>query len=148
MPERAGIEERPTRGRRRPGMRSGEFTSSLPRPPVWRVLLAESGFLIATALGAGLVDPVAGRSLLCGGLVFLVPQTWFAWRVFRYRGAGAAPEVVQGFYRAEAGKFLLTCAGFAAVFVGVRPLHAAAFFGAYIVLYVVNGILLSRLRGL
>ena len=128
-------------------MRPGKFTSSLPRPPLWRVLLAESGLLIATALAAVLVDPVAGKSLLCGGLVFLVPQAWFAWRVFRYRGAGAARQVVQGFYRAEAGKFLLGCAGFAAVFVGVRPLHAPAFFGAYIVLYVVNGVLLSRLRG-
>ncbi len=129
-------------------MKSGRVTSSLPRPPVWRVLLAESGLLIATALGTALVDQVAGKSLLLGGLVFLVPQAWFAWRVFRFRGAGAASDVAQGFYRAEAGKFLLGCAGFAAVFVGVGPLHAPVFFGAYIVLYVVNGVLLSRLRGL
>jgi len=129
-------------------MRSGKTTSSVPRPLVWRVLVAESGLLIATALAVVLVDPVAGKSLLCGGLVYLVPQAWFAWKVFRNRGAGAARAVVQGFYRAEAGKFLLSCAGFTAVFVGLRPLHAPVFFGAYIVLYVVNGVLLSRLRGL
>jgi len=129
-------------------MNSGTMTSSLPRPPVWRVLLADSGLLILAALGAGLVDPVTGKSVLFGGLVFLVPQAWFARQVFRFRGAGAARRVVQGFYRAEAGKFLLTCAGFAAVFVVAKPLHAAAFFGAYIVLYVVNSVLLSRLRGL
>lgn len=130
------------------GTAPGRFTSSLPRPRVWRVLLAESGLLILAALGAGSMDPVAGRSLLLGGLVFLLPQAWFAWRVFRFRGAGAAREVVQGFYRAEAGKFLLSCAGFAAVFVSAWPLQAAVFFGAYIALYVVNGVLLSRLGGL
>ena len=129
-------------------MTSGKITSSLPRPPVWRVLLAESGLLILAALGAGSMDPVTGKSLLLGGLVFLLPQAWFAWQVFRFRGAGAARKVVDGFYRAEAGKFLLTCAGFATVFASVRPLHAVAFFGAYIVLYVVNAVLLSRLSGL
>jgi len=120
----------------------------LPRPPVWRVLLAESGLLILAALGAGSMDRVAGKSLLLGGLVYLVPQAWFAWRVFRFRGAVASRRVVNGFYRAEAGKFLLACAGFAAVFASARPLHAVAFFGAYIVLYAVNAVLLSRLRGL
>ena len=129
-------------------MTSGKTTSSLPRPPVWRVLLAESGLLILAALGAGSMDQVTGKSLLFGGLVFLVPQAWFAWQVFRFVGAGAARKVVDGFYRAEAGKFLLTCAGFATVFASARPLHAVAFFGAYIVLYVVNAVLLSRLREL
>ncbi len=120
----------------------------MPRPSLWRLLAAESGLLIAAAVATGLADPLAARSLLSGGLLFLLPQAWFGWRVFRYRGAGAAREVVRGFYRAEAGKFLLTCAGFAAVFVVVRPLDATAFFGAYIVLYVVNTVLLARLRGL
>ena len=129
-------------------MRPDRFTSSLPRPPLWRLLAAESGLLIVAAVATGLADPLAGRSLLSGGLLFLLPQAWFGWRVFRYRGAGAAREVVRGFYRAEAGKFLLTCAGFATVFVVVRPLHATAFFGAYVVLYVVNTVLLARLRGL
>lgn len=129
-------------------MKPGRITGSPPRPSLWRVWLAEFGLLIVAAVAAGLVDPLAGRSLLIGGLLFLVPQVWFGWRVFRHRGAAVAREVARGFYRAETGKFLLTGAGFAAVFVAVRPLHAAAFFGAYIALYVMNMVLLARHREL
>ncbi|MBK8306034.1 MAG: ATP synthase subunit I [Gammaproteobacteria bacterium] len=92
----------------------------MPRPPLKRVLLAESGLLALAVLGAGIMDPVTGKSLLIGGLIFLIPQSWFAWRVFRFSGAGAAREVVQGFYRGEAGKFLLTTAGFASAFFDCR----------------------------
>ena len=122
--------------------------SSLPRPPLKRVLLAESGLLALVALGAGIMDSVTGKSLLIGGLIFLIPQSWFAWRVFRFSGAGAAREVVQGFYRGEAGKFLLTTAGFASAFLIAGPLQAAALFGAYIVLHVVHWLLLSRFAGI
>ncbi len=122
--------------------------SSLPRPPLKRVLLAESGLLALVALGAGIMDSVTGKSLLIGGLIFLIPQSWFAWRVFRFSGASAAREVVQGFYRGEAGKFLLTTAGFASAFLVAVPLHAAALFGAYIALHVVHWLLLSRLKGI
>ncbi|MBK6287923.1 MAG: ATP synthase subunit I [Gammaproteobacteria bacterium] len=112
------------------------------------MLLAESGLLALAVLGAGIMDPVTGKSLLIGGLIFLIPQSWFAWRVFRFSGAGAAREVVQGFYRGEAGKFLLTTAGFASAFLIAGPLQAAALFGAYIVLHVVHWLLLSRFAGI
>lgn len=111
-------------------------------------MLAESGILALAALGVGVMDPVTGKSLLVGGLIFLIPQSWFAWRVFRFTGAGAAREVVQGFYRGEAGKFLLTTVGFASAFLVAGPLHAVALFGAYIVLHVVHWLLLSRLAGI
>lgn len=104
--------------------------------------------LVLAAVAAGLVDPLAGRSLLIGGLLFLLPQAWFGWRVFRHSGAKFAQQVARGFYRAEAGKFLLTGAGFALVFIMVQPLHAAALFGAYIVLYALNMVLLARYPGL
>lgn len=130
-----------------PGMKSSRVTSLLPRPPLWRLLAVQGGLLVVAAVAASLVDPLIGSSLLVGGLLFLLPHAWFGWRVFRHRGAGAAQQVLRGFHRAEAGKFLLTGAGFAMVFMVVRPLHAVAFFGAYIVLYVVNTVLLARHDG-
>ena len=125
-------------------MQPARNVGSMPQPPVFRLLLAESAVLILAALVAWLLDRVAGYSILIGGSIFLAPQAWFAWRVFRHRGARAASEVVQGFYRGEATKFLLSGTGFAMVFLYVKPLNAAALFGAYIVLHIANAILLSR----
>jgi ATP synthase protein I len=128
-------------------MSPAEPKTSLPRPPVYRVLLAEAGMLVLATLGAWTLDAIVARSILCGGLVYLAPQVWFAWRAFRFSGASSARLVVQGFYRGEAGKFLLTSLAFVAVFVMVRPLNAVAFFGAFVALSVVNPLLLSRLKG-
>lgn len=109
-----------------------------------RVLAVECLLLaVASAALAWSHGPSLGASVLAGGLVFLVPQAWFAWRAFRSTGAAAAREVVQGFYRAQAGKFLLTAAGFALAFAYGGPLEAAALLIAYIALTVVNGLLVA-----
>ena len=129
-------------------MNPAESRTSLPRPPVYRVLLAETGMLVLAVLGAWTVDAVLARSILFGGLVYLAPPAWFAWRAFRFSGASSARLVVQGFYRGEAGKFLLTTLAFVAVFVMVRPLNVVAFFGAFVALSVANPLLLSRLKGI
>ena len=112
-----------------------------PRPPVWRVLVADALLLLVAAAIAGWHDGPTGRAVLLGGLIFLVPHAWFSWQVFRHRGAGLAREVAQGFYRAEAGKFLLTAAGFALAFHSVGASHAVYLLGAYVALLVVNGVL-------
>jgi ATP synthase protein I len=115
----------------------------LPGPAIGRVLLAEGGLLALAAIPAGLHDKATGVAVLAGGLIFLLPQAWFAWRAFRHRGAGTAPQVVRGFFRAEAGKFLLTAAGFAVAFAGLGAGHAGYLLGTYVVLYAVNSVLLA-----
>jgi ATP synthase protein I len=81
---------------------------------------------------------VVARSMLLGGAVYLLPQTWFAWQAFRFQGARSAFSMVRAFYRGEAGKYILTAALFAVVFATVRPLDVPAMFGAYIGLMVIN----------
>jgi ATP synthase protein I len=127
-------------------LRSGP--STIARPPIGRVLLGESGLVAFAAALAWLTDATTGKSVLAGGLIFLLPHAWFAWKAYRTSGAGAAAEVVQGFYRAESGKFLLTAAGFAIAFAYVGPLQAAALLGTYIALYVVHGVLMPLVAGL
>jgi ATP synthase protein I len=105
--------------------------------------MTESGLLAPAVILAGLHDRASGASVLAGGLIFLLPQAWFVWRAFRFRGAGVAPQVVQGFYRAEAGKFLLTAAGFAVAFTGLGAGQAAYLLGTYVLLHVVNSVLLA-----
>ena len=89
------------------------------------------------------LDAATARSILLGGLIFLLPQAWFGWRAFRARGAVAAREVAQGFYRAEAGKFLLVTAGFASAFTVAGPVDAPWLIGAYASTLLLNSVLLA-----
>ncbi len=84
------------------------------------------------------VSTVDAYSLLCGGLVAIVPQAYFAAVIFRQRGAGAAQAIVRSSYIGEVGKFLLSMVGFAMVFVAVRPINGAAVFGGYAAMLAVH----------
>jgi ATP synthase protein I len=92
-----------------------------------------------------------GLSLLWGCSVSLLPSACFAWFSFRnYGGARRSIAMLYGLYRAEAFKFLLTAALFAAVFVQVDKIYAPAFFlafvGGQIASWLVTARALSRQR--
>ncbi|NWN83003.1 MAG: ATP synthase subunit I [Halomonas sp.] len=99
----------------------------------WRLLRLE--VLVMFALVAtftilwGLEE---GLSALSGTLVGLLPQTFFVWRSSLARGGRQAHRFVMNLYRAEAGKFGLTVALLAVVFVVVPPSNPISFFSAYV----------------
>jgi len=126
------------------GLKPGQTRNHLPRPPVFRLLMAESAVLVIVVTITWLITDGIAASILLGGLVFLVPQAWFTRHAFRYQGAQSAPLVVRSFYRGEAGKFVLTCTLFIAVFVLNKSLHAVSFIGAFAALSVANVILIAR----
>ncbi|WP_227369293.1 F0F1 ATP synthase subunit I [Halomonas sp. M20] len=107
--------------------------AQLKRPQYARLLAAQTCMvLFLVALSAFLKGGPAAVSALLGGLVCLLPNAYFAWRAFRYQGAQFAQDIIKSFYRAEAGKFVLTAALFTLVFVAVPPSNPAFFFGAYV----------------
>ena len=109
------------------------------RLPVFPVLVVQLLVLLLLALvlwqwqGA-----VAGYSGLCGGLIALLPNMYFAHKAFRFTGARAAQAIVRSFYAGEAGKLILTAVLFALTFAGVKPLNALAVFGVFFVTQLVN----------
>nr|WP_241263049.1 ATP synthase subunit I [Parahaliea mediterranea] len=108
------------------------------RPPVYRISLAQVALLLPACLLLALWDGVWGLSALCGGLVAVVPQAWFAARAFRYSGARSAQAVARSGYAGEVGKFLLSAAGFAAVFMLLRPVSGAAVFAGYLAMLAIQ----------
>ncbi len=74
----------------------------------------------------------AGYSVFIGGLVCILPNVYFASRVFRHEGARAARKILSSFYIGEAVKLLLTALffGVALVVLKIQPL---ALFGGYLV---------------
>ena len=91
-------------------------------------------------------DSVTGYSVVLGGLIFLIPNAYFAVCVFRYNSQLADRAVLHNFYKGETGKFLLSYVGFAAVFVLVKSINVVALFAAYIGLTLIQLFFIVRLR--
>ncbi|WKD49837.1 ATP synthase subunit I [Microbulbifer spongiae] len=116
------------------------------KPPVLRIAAVQ---LLLVSLAGGVLHlsgkPVTALSVLIGGVLCALPGAYFGWYAFRDRGARAAQRVVGNFYRGQAGKFVLTLAGFAAVFATVKPLNAAALFISYGLCVIVQWWLAARM---
>ncbi len=98
---------------------------------LWLVQLGTTLFfaaLCATVFGAN-----AARSALLGGIVCVVPNAYFARKLFKYQGARSAKQIVNSFYKGEAMKIALSVLLFTAVFVWVK-ITPLAFFASYIMI--------------
>ncbi len=103
---------------------------------VWLALVV----LATTALGM-----VAGYSVALGGLISLLPGSWFMMRYFRLSGARAMEQVVRNAFVGEAVKLVQIVAGFALVFALVKPLSPLAVVGGFLVVQVAGMVITSRL---
>lgn len=106
--------------------------SSIPRPPVYRIVLLQLILTVFSASLAWLYSDVAAYSALLGGLTCALPNAYFVWRAFRYSGARSTVQVVQSFYQGESWKFVLTALSFAVIFQRVEPLNVLALFAGFI----------------
>ena len=70
----------------------------------------------------------AALAAFLGGMTVVLPNSYFAYRAFRYRVARAAQLIVRSFYAGAAGKMLLTAGMFTLVFINLKPLNAPAVF--------------------
>jgi ATP synthase protein I len=73
----------------------------------------------------------AAKSAVLGGLVCIIPNIYFALKVFQHEGARAAKQIVDGFYKGEAFKIIISIFLFTTVFVFFR-ITPSAFFVTYI----------------
>lgn len=108
------------------------------RPPVYRITLAQLVILVVLCLFLLASDKVRAYSVLSGGLIAILPQAYFAALTFRWRGARSARAIARSSYAGQVGKFLLSVAGFAAVFVALRPIDAPAVFAGYLAMLVIQ----------
>jgi ATP synthase protein I len=106
--------------------------STIPRPPVYRVIVLQLALTLISAFVAWLHSDVAAKSALLGGLTCTLPNAYFIWRAFRYTGARSASMIVQSFYQGESWKFVLTALCFIAIFQRVEPLNVLALFMGFV----------------
>ena len=96
------------------------------RLPFFRGLAIEFGLIGLISAGWFFESRLAGYSALAGGLIYVIPNAYFAHRMFRYEGARQASLVVGNMFRAESIKLALTAVFFAAVFILIEPVHVPA----------------------
>jgi len=73
----------------------------------------------------------AAYSALAGGMIATLANAWFAYKVLGPGQSSEPATVLRGFYLGELNKILFTCAMFAAAFVLIRPVNAAALLAVY-----------------
>lgn len=69
---------------------------------------------------------IVAYSVLLGGLISALPNSFFTSQAFRYQGARNAEKVVKSFMRGEIGKIAITIAMFALCFGLLSPLSELA----------------------
>lgn len=113
--------------------------SQIKAPPVYIAFVTQFIVCVIAALfGLVFLDIVAAYSILLGGLVSIVPNSYFARKAFRYRGARNTPLIVKSFYAGETGKLIMTGVMFAIVFAGIKPLNPLAVIVSYIAMIIVG----------
>lgn len=85
----------------------------------WQLVLG-----VGVTVAAFALSPGKGLSAGLGAGIAVAGNLYFYLRAFRYAGAASAQKVVQGFYRGEAGKFLITVLLLAVVFARVKSVQA------------------------
>lgn len=118
--------------------------STITKPAVFRVCAHQLLLLMLGTAGALFAGVNLGLSIFLGGLTQWVPQTWFSYQAYRYTGASQADNILTSIYRGEAGKLMLTASGCMLTFVGFDDVNVLAFFGALIVMIIIQIILVAK----
>jgi len=108
------------------------------KPPIYRIPVVQLLVLVVLCLALLIMDQVWAYSMFFGGLIAVIPQAYFASKVFRQTGALSAEATAKASYSGEVGKFVLTAAGFAAVFATVSPLSGLTVFIGFLIMLAIQ----------
>ena len=111
------------------------------RLPFLQWLAIETGLITLLSLVWFTESRLAGYSALVGGLIFVIPNAYFAHRMYRFEGAQNAHLVVGNMFRAESVKLALTAVFFAAVFILMEPVHVPALLFTFAVMVALSPLL-------
>jgi len=125
--------------------KNSRSVSNLKAPPVYKVILAQlaiTGFIsVISLLFSG---TTMALSVLLGGLISALPNSYFALHAFKYSGARNAEKIVRGFVRGELGKIVITVVLFALSFGLISNLNELALILGFIATHFV-GVMMSGL---
>lgn len=117
--------------------------TNLRTPPVYKVIVAQflaTAFIAAASLF--LSGTITAYSIVVGGLISALPNSYFALQAFKFQGARNADRVVKSFIRGELGKIGITLVLFALSFTLITNLHELALILGFIAVHFI-GVMVS-----
>jgi ATP synthase protein I len=104
---------------------------------VVRIFQIQIAFTILIAIVAVMFSTAAGYSALLGGLLYLLPNAYFAWRVLKQQNL-TPRGVLADMYIGEIWKMAISIILFAMVFILVQTVSPFPLFLTYILLQILN----------
>tara|TARA_B100000029_G_scaffold218163_2_gene215967 strand:+ start:2321 stop:2713 length:393 start_codon:yes stop_codon:yes gene_type:complete len=121
--------------------------TNLRPPPVYKVIVAQlAATIFIAAVSLLFSGSVIAYSVLLGGLISALPNSYFAFQAFKYQGARNADKVVKSFIKGELGKIGITIVLFALSFALITNLSELALILGFITTHFV-GVMMSGLIG-
>ena len=119
--------------------------TNLSPPPVYKVIVAQlAATVFIAAVSLLFLGNVYAYSVLLGGLISALPNSYFALQAFKYQGARNADKVVKSFIRGQLGKIGITIVLFALSFTLITNLSELALILGFITAHFV-GVMMSGL---
>lgn len=115
----------------------GARLTKLARRKAIRIFQIQAVITLVIALVVLLHSVVAAYSALIGGVLYLLPNVFFAWRVLG-RQSHTPRSVLADMYIGEIWKMVISIGCFAAVFILVQPVSPFPLFLTFILLQVLN----------
>lgn len=112
----------------------------------FKLLLLQLTLTSVLALAMMFKDFVTAYSVFLGGLLYVLPASWFSLRVLVNNTAQTPRQILANVYVSETGKVLLAVALFSVVFMMVKPLNPGALFVTYILLQMTGWYLQLKLN--
>ncbi|QSP95552.1 ATP synthase subunit I [Marinobacter salinisoli] len=106
--------------------------------PLKEWLIIEMVVAVVLSLLWLMESKAAGYSAFIGGLIFIVPNAYFAHRSYRFGGARQMHLAVNNMFRAVSIKIALTAVFFAAVFTLMESVHGPALLFTFAVMVVIG----------
>ena len=121
---------------------------SFSRNSVWRLVLVQSGLTLLLAAGALIAGERYAISTLAGGGAATIVNGAAAWLVFRPYNASAGAALTGRFYTAELLRLVLAATAFLIAVRWFGSLSIAAMLGAYLLIHLLTGVLMSLVNNL
>ena len=119
--------------------------ASIPRPPIYRITVAQLVVMIPPVAALWLAWPALAKAVLAGAMIEILARAYFGFYAFRFIGAQQMRQVMRSFRRGELGKFMLVAVLFGGLFAADKSLHPLAVFAGYFTAWLLGTLLSMRL---